>query len=136
MMFGVESIDYSLPLSQQQFIKFSRIVMKYILPLSCLIPIILLSSPYLFPAFILPSSCLISILSQSYSYLILLSFLYSFYFIPMLSFYQTEDHNDIIPFLRACYRKKILPAKNVLFMHFDAHPDLAVPSTTSVEVVL
>ena len=45
-----------------------------------------------------------------------------------------EDHCDVIPFLRACWRKKLFPAKDLLFVHFDAHPDLAVPSTTSVEV--
>ena len=86
------------------------------------------SSSYNLFIFFLPSSCLISILSLSYSYLTFILFLsysslipifslFHSYFISILSLsysYRTEDHNDIIPFLRACYRKKILPAKNVL----------------------
>ena len=47
-----------------------------------------------------------------------------------------EDHCDVIPFFRACWRKKMFPSKDLLFMHFDAHPDLAVPSTTAVEVCM
>ena len=30
----------------------------------------------------------------------------------------------------------MFPSKDLLFMHFDAHPDLAVPSTTAVEVCM
>ena len=47
-----------------------------------------------------------------------------------------EDHCDVIPFFRACWRKKMFPSKDLLFIHFDAHPDLAVPSTTAVEVCM
>jgi hypothetical protein len=28
----------------------------------------------------------------------------------------------------------MFPSKDLLFIHFDAHPDLAIPSTTAVEV--
>jgi hypothetical protein len=28
----------------------------------------------------------------------------------------------------------MFPSKDLLFLHFDAHPDLAIPSTTAVEV--
>lgn len=45
-----------------------------------------------------------------------------------------EDHCDVIPFFRACWRKKLFPSKDLLFIHFDAHPDLAIPSTTRTEV--
>lgn len=30
----------------------------------------------------------------------------------------------------------MFPSKDLLFIHFDAHPDLAVPSTTAVEVCM
>ena len=40
----------------------------------------------------------------------------------------------MIPFFRACWRKKLFPSKDLLFIHFDAHPDLAIPSTTRTEV--
>jgi hypothetical protein len=44
-----------------------------------------------------------------------------------------EDHCDILPFLRACWRKKLFTSSDLLLIHFDAHPDLAVPSTTTVQ---
>ena len=53
---------------------------------------------------------------------------------PLHDRHKSEDHCDVIPFLRACWRKKLLPTKDLLFLHFDAHPDLAIPSTTSLEV--
>ena len=44
-----------------------------------------------------------------------------------------EDHCDIVPFLHACFRKKICcPMKKLLFVHFDAHPDMSVPTTTKL----
>ena len=44
-----------------------------------------------------------------------------------------EDHCDIVPFLHACFRKKICcPTKKLLFVHFDAHPDMSVPTTTKL----
>ena len=43
-----------------------------------------------------------------------------------------EDHNDIVPFLQACVRKKLchVPPSGLLFVHLDAHPDMAVPTMT------
>jgi hypothetical protein len=35
-----------------------------------------------------------------------------------------EQHSDIVPFLFALMREKMVPMENVLFVHFDAHPDL------------
>lgn len=44
-----------------------------------------------------------------------------------------EDHCDVVPFLHACMRKKICcPTKKLLFVHFDAHPDMSVPTTTKL----
>jgi len=44
-----------------------------------------------------------------------------------------EDHNDIVPFVQACIRKKLCAASDLLFLHFDAHPDMAVPTTTRLD---
>ena len=43
-----------------------------------------------------------------------------------------EDHCDIIPFLHAAFRKKLCRSTNLLLVHFDAHPDLAVPTISTL----
>ena len=39
-----------------------------------------------------------------------------------------EDHCDVVPFLAACYRAKLIPAGGAELVHVDAHPDLSAPS--------
>ena len=39
-----------------------------------------------------------------------------------------NDHSDIVPFILACIRAKKLPATGSPILHFDAHPDMAVPT--------
>jgi len=44
-----------------------------------------------------------------------------------------DDHCDVIPFLQAAFRRKLLPVTGRLAMvHLDAHPDLAVPAAASM----
>ena len=40
-----------------------------------------------------------------------------------------ESHSDLVPFLYSLMRAKKLPMKDLLLMHFDAHPDLMPTST-------
>jgi hypothetical protein len=43
-------------------------------------------------------------------------------------FVCTEDHCDILPFLNACVRAKLMPIEGVEMLHFDSHPDMSIPS--------
>ena len=43
-----------------------------------------------------------------------------------------DDHCDIVPFLHACWKSKILPVDGLSLIHVDSHPDLS-PPPTSVE---
>ena len=46
--------------------------------------------------------------------------------------YFAEDHCDIVPFIHSFYRaKKVQHDNKVVLIHFDAHPDLSIPSTTT-----
>lgn len=43
-----------------------------------------------------------------------------------------DDHCDILPFLHACWKAKVIPMTGLSLVHVDSHPDL-VPPNTSVE---
>jgi len=39
-----------------------------------------------------------------------------------------ESHDAALPFYYSLIRKKLIPSKDLAFIHFDAHPDLSIPS--------
>lgn len=45
-----------------------------------------------------------------------------------------EDHHHIIAFLQACWRKKCLPLSDMVCIHYDSHPDMALLKYTKGEI--
>ncbi|CAC5384838.1 UPF0489 protein C5orf22 [Mytilus coruscus] len=41
--------------------------------------------------------------------------------------YIVEDHNDVVPFIHRGIGSKHLPIEDIVFVHFDSHPDLLIP---------
>ncbi len=39
-----------------------------------------------------------------------------------------ESHDVALPFYYSLIRKKLIPSNNMVLIHFDAHPDLSIPS--------
>lgn len=41
--------------------------------------------------------------------------------------YVVEDHNDVVPHIHKGIGSKHLPVSDLVFVHFDSHPDLLIP---------
>ncbi|XP_060066199.1 UPF0489 protein C5orf22-like [Ylistrum balloti] len=42
--------------------------------------------------------------------------------------YVVEDHNEVVPFIHRAIGGRYLPMSDIIFVHFDSHPDLLIPA--------
>ncbi|OWF34732.1 UPF0489 protein C5orf22-like [Mizuhopecten yessoensis] len=42
--------------------------------------------------------------------------------------YIVEDHNEVVPFIHRAIGGRYLPISDIIFVHFDSHPDLLIPA--------
>lgn len=54
---------------------------------------------------------------------------------PSIPIFIVENHNEILEFIYRCLASRHLPFQNNKIIHFDSHPDMAVPRNMPAEFV-
>jgi len=44
-----------------------------------------------------------------------------------------NEHSDVVPFLHSLWKNKRIPFDGLAFIHFDSHPDLSVPTSSTIQ---
>ncbi|XP_048759024.2 UPF0489 protein C5orf22 homolog [Ostrea edulis] len=52
-----------------------------------------------------------------------------------LPLYIVEDHNEVLPYVHRAIGSHHLPFSNLLFVHFDSHPDMLIPKDMPADEV-